>query len=101
MSISASLHGSKHVGVQQPEEPPSEHVPAVRFEVDTILQGLEGGEEVAHPPGSEEEDLVNMTLIGDEVEPTVMGEADIESLRYYTEGLEQCLLRSSQLCVTC
>ena len=24
-----------------------------------------------------------------------------ESLRYYTEGLEQCLLRSSQLCVTC
>jgi len=24
-----------------------------------------------------------------------------ESLRYYTEGLEQCLLRSSHVCVTC
>lgn len=98
MSILASLHGSKHVGVQQPEEPPSEHVPAVRFEVDTILQGLEGGEEVVHPPGSEEEDLVNMTLIGDEVEPTVMGEAD-EFSQFEPTHLASMLNRDSLLTI--
>ena len=104
VSVSSLLHGSKRAEVvqnHQSEEPPSEHVPAVRFEVDTILHGLEGGEEeVPRTPGSEEEeeDMGNMTLIGDEVEPTVMGEAD-EFSQFEPTHLASMLNRDSLLTV--
>ena len=102
MSPSRSKHKE---GMQLPEESPQKddiHVLAAQFNIDAILQGLEGeGEMIPHMGGRddlvcEDGEPVDTTLIGDEVEPTLMREAD-EFSQFEPTHLASLLDRDSLL----
>ena len=100
MSTSRSKHKE---GMQLPEKSPQKddiHVLTAQFNIDAILQGLEG-EMIPHMGGRddmvcEDGEPVDTTLIGDEVEPTLMREAD-EFSQFEPTHLASLLDRDSLL----
>lgn len=98
-----STSGSKHrEGMQNqlPEKSPQkDDLLAAQFNVDAILQGLEGEGRIIPRMGDmvfEDEEPVDTTLIGDEVEPTLMREAD-EFSQFEPTHLASLLDRDSLL----
>ena len=98
-----STSGSKHrEGMHNhlPEKSPQkDDLLTAQFNVDAILQGLEGEGGMIPRMGDmvfEDEEPVDMTLIGDEVEPTLMREAD-EFSQFEPTHLASLLDRDSLL----